>query len=236
MKRLLDIVLAGAGLIATSPILLGSMLAIWLTDFRSPFYVADRVGRRGSPFRLVKLRSMVVDADKTGVSSTAATDPRITRVGSFVRRYKLDELPQLWNVLMGSMSMVGPRPQVQYGVDRYTAAERRLLEVRPGITDLASIVFADEGDILHGHPDPDRGYDELIRPWKSRLGLLYVERRNLRLDVELIGLTALALISRERALAGLQRILERLGADPALLEVAARKAPLQPAHPPGSEV
>lgn len=227
--------MAGAGLVATSPVLLAFMLWIWLTDLHSPFYVAERVGYQGRPFRLVKLRSMVVGADRTGVSSTSATDPRITRAGQFVRRYKLDELPQLWNVLVGDMSMVGPRPQVQYGVDRYTQLERRLLDVRPGITDLASIVFADEGDILAGHPDPDEGYDQLIRPWKSRLGLLYGAHRSLRLDLEVIWLTAVALVSRKRALQGVQGILARLGADEELRRVARRDDLLQPTAPPGLE-
>ena len=132
------------------------------------------------------------------------------------------------------MSLVGPRPQVAREVQIYSPVERTLLDVRPGITDLASIVFADEGDILAGRPDPDLAYNQLIRPWKSRLGLLYVRQRSLRLDLELIWLTALALASRARALAGVQRMLARLDADAQIRRVARREDPLVPYPPPGA--
>lgn len=185
-------------------------------------------------FRMVKLRSMVINADRTGVDSTAGGDPRITRVGHFIRNYKLDELTQLWNVLLGDMSLVGPRPNVKRETDLYTAEEKRLLSVKPGITDIASIVFADEGDILKGQVDPDLAYNQLIRPWKSRLGLFYVGNRSLTLDLCLIWLTALTLISRERALTSLVRLLARLGASEALVRVAGRKDALTPFPPPGA--
>src|SRR4051812_48707736 len=128
MKRLIDIVVATFGLLALSPFLLIILVAIWLQDFCSPFYIASRVGRGGAPFRMVKLRSMVKNADRSGVSSTAGDDRRITIVGKFIRATKFDEVPQLWNVLKGDMSLVGPRPQVQSGVDLYTDAERRILD------------------------------------------------------------------------------------------------------------
>ena len=130
-------------------------LAVWLEDRRSPWFRGVRVGRGGRRFRMVKFRTMIPDAWKSGVSSTACGDRRITRVGKILRRAKLDELPQLWNVLTGDMSLVGPRPQVEPDAALYTAEERRLFDVRPGITDLASIVFADEGEILAGSADPD---------------------------------------------------------------------------------
>ena len=233
-KRALDLLVSTAGLLVLSPVLLVLGIAIWLQDFRSPLYVAPRVGRGSSTFKMVKFRSMRVGADRSGVDSTSANDSRITAVGRFLRAYKLDELLQLWNVLRGDMSLVGPRPQVMREVDIYTESERGLLTVRPGITDLSSIVFSDEGEILKGRVDPDLAYNQLIRPWKSRLGLLYVQHRSLRLDFELIFLTALALISRERALIGVQRVLSRLNADSVTRQVAKREELLTPYPPPGT--
>ena len=151
---------------------------------------------------MVKLRSMVINADKSGVDSTGSNDRRITRVGHFIRRYKLDEVTQLWNVLKGDMSLVGPRPNVKRETDLYTKQERRLVEVRPGITDFASIVFSDEGDILKDQTDPDIAYNQLIRPGKSLLGLFYIEHGTLWIDLQLIFLTAVVIASRRRALAG----------------------------------
>jgi lipopolysaccharide/colanic/teichoic acid biosynthesis glycosyltransferase len=184
---------------------------------------------------MVKLRSMIVVADQTGVMSTAGDDLRVTAAGRFVRRWKLDELPQLWNVLRGDMSLVGPRPQVLREVAGYTAEERRLLSVRPGITDLSSIVFADEGDILRGHADPDRRYDQVIRPWKSRLGLLYVRRgKHPATDLYLIYLTLLNGVSRARALSGVSRLVCELGGGEELQNVARRLEPLRESLPPGA--
>src|ERR1700730_9961923 len=142
MKRLFDIVGASCGLLIASPVLLIVMFLIWWEDKHSPFYVAARVGKDGRPFRMVKQRSMTVNADRTGVDSTAANDRRITPVGHFVRRFKLDELTQLWNVLFGDMSLVGPRPNVKREIDLYTSVERRLLQVKPGVTDISSILFS----------------------------------------------------------------------------------------------
>jgi lipopolysaccharide/colanic/teichoic acid biosynthesis glycosyltransferase len=234
MKRLLDILVAGAGLIVSAPVLLPVIFLIWRHDYHSPFYIATRVGRHERPFRMIKLRSMVMNADKAGVDSTSATDSRITPVGHFVRRYKLDELTQLWNVLIGDMSVVGPRPNVKRETDLYTAVEKKLLLVRPGITDFASIVFSDEGDILSGKPDPDIAYNQLIRPWKSRLGILYVEKRSLWLDIRLIVLTALALVNRRAALLRVQRLLLAVKADEDLIRIAGRQDELVPHAPPGA--
>lgn len=235
MKRLLDVSTAAIGLLIGSIILIPAMIAVWLQDWHSPFYVATRVGMGGRPFRMVKLRSMKVLADATGVMSTAGDDPRITAVGRFVRRWKLDELTQLWNVLIGDMSLVGPRPQVAQDVALYTAEERRMLNLRPGITDMASIVFADEGDILQGAVDPDLRYQQLIRPWKSRLALLYVdEHPTIRTDLQLVWLTVLNSLSRVHALAGVSGIVRRLGGGDELARVALRAAPLHAAPPPGA--
>lgn len=234
IKRIFDLLASLVGLILASPILAPTIIVIFLQDLHSPFYIAPRVGRGGVLFRMVKLRSMVVKADKTGVDSTSAKDSRITPVGHFVRRYKLDELSQLWNVLKGDMSLVGPRPQVKRDVDIYTDAERRLLSVKPGITDISSIVFSDEGEILRDSRDPDLDYNQLIRPWKSRLGLFYIDHQSLVLDVRLILLTATAIFSRKRALAGIQRILDELGADAMMKQVARRTGKLEPCPPPGA--
>lgn len=235
MKRIFDLLASAAGLILASPVLLPVMFLVWRQDKHSPFYVAPRVGRGGGEFKMVKLRSMVINADKSGVDSTSANDRRITPVGHFIRRYKLDELTQLWNVLTGDMSLVGPRPNVKRETDLYTAAERQLLDVKPGITDFASIVFSDEGDILKDQADPDIAYNQLIRPGKGHLGLFYIAHRSLWVDIQLCFLTALAIVSKSRALDGVGRLLAQLGAPPDLIELASRRAPLKPAPPPGGD-
>jgi lipopolysaccharide/colanic/teichoic acid biosynthesis glycosyltransferase len=235
MKRLLDVVASAGGLLFFAPVLWVFIVLIWLQDRAFPFYIAVRVGRKGKPFRMVKLRSMIVGADRSGVDSTAAEDQRITWVGRIIRKYKLDELSQLWNVLRGDMSLVGPRPNVPREVALYTGEERRLLGVRPGITDFSSIVFSDEGEVLAGSDDPDLKYHQIIRPWKSRLGLLYVERRTFFVDLRIIWLTVVAIFSRERALNGLQRVLARVGADAQLRDAASRRKPLRAYPPPGAE-
>ena len=181
------------------------------------------------------MRSMRIGADKSGVSSTSNNDQRITPVGHFIRRFKVDELTQLWNVLWGDMSFVGPRPQVQSGVDLYTVRERELLSVRPGITDFASIVFSDEGSILSGSSDPDADYDRLIRPWKSRLGLVYVASQNRWLDIRLILLTATAIVSRQTALDGVVSILENLQVNAQLVDICRRSKPLESGFPPDAD-
>lgn len=230
----MDICLSAAGLIATSPVLLTFMFLVWRQDGNSPFYIAERSGRGGAQFKMVKLRSMVKNADQSGVDSTAANDMRITKVGHMIRRFKLDELTQLFNVLKGDMSLVGPRPNVKRETDLYTTEEKRLLSIRPGITDFSSIVFSDEGDILDGKQDPDIAYNQLIRPGKSRLGLFYIDNRSIIVDVKLIFLTVIAILSRDRALAGVANLLKRSGADPSLCELSLRQQPLEPSPPPGA--
>ncbi|MBV8674317.1 MAG: sugar transferase [Acidobacteriaceae bacterium] len=234
MKRAFDFVVALAGLTIASPLLLLVMIAIWLQDFASPFYVAPRMAYGGGTFRMVKFRSMVINADKLGGISTAGNDRRITAVGHFVRKYKIDEIIQLWNVLRGEMSLVGPRPQVKADADLYTDEEKKLLSVRPGITDPASIVFADEGDILKGSSDPDLLYNQIIRPWKSRLALLYIDHQTFSSDLYMLFLTVLAIISRETALRRLQPLLRSWGADETLRRVVLREQPLLPYPPPGA--
>jgi lipopolysaccharide/colanic/teichoic acid biosynthesis glycosyltransferase len=232
-KRALDFVASIAGMILLSPLLMAVAVSIYLYDRHSPFYVAPRIGRGGRAFRMVKFRSMIIGADKTGVTSTSAIDRRVTPVGAFVRRYKLDEFVQLWNVLKGDMSFVGPRPNVEAGIRLYTSEERRLLTVRPGITDFASIVFSDEGEILRPYADADTAYDRLVRPWKSRLGLFYVDERSLLVDLILIWITAISVISRRQALRMVEMELRRLGAPEDLIQVAGRTGKLLPVDPPG---
>jgi len=236
MKRLFDFVMAFTGLLMLTPLLLVVMLLVWLQDRHSPLYIASRMGRGGRAFNMVKLRSMVMNADKSGVESTSAADTRITRLGHFIRRYKLDELSQLWNVLIGDMSLVGPRPNTLAGTEVYTERERDLLSIRPGITDFASIVFSDEGEILRDQADPDLAYDQLIRPWKSQLGLIYLENQSLLLDIRLIFYTLLAVVSKKSALNHVVKRLHELEVDETIITVAQREAPLQPSSPPGSEV
>jgi lipopolysaccharide/colanic/teichoic acid biosynthesis glycosyltransferase len=234
MKRAFDIL---TSLIALTLLALPLALiaaAIWLDDRRSPFFFARRVARGGGDFRMVKFRTMVPDAWKSGVNSTASGDARITRIGKWLRKGKLDELPQLWNVLIGDMSLVGPRPQVRADVNLYTSEESRMLEARPGITDLASIVFADEGEILAGSADPDLLYNQIIRPWKSRLILLYLENQSFFRDVQILWMTALALFSRQRALRAMSLLLDALGAGEKLKAMARRRMPLEVWPPPGA--
>jgi lipopolysaccharide/colanic/teichoic acid biosynthesis glycosyltransferase len=233
-KRFFDIIASVIGLLVSSPILVPVLLATWWEDKHSPFYVADRVGKMEKLFRMIKVRSMVVNADKTGVASTSANDKRITKVGGFVRKYKMDELSQLLNVFKGDMSLVGPRPNVKVETDLYTLEEKKLLSVRPGITDISSIVFSDEGDILKDSKDPDLDYNQLIRPWKSRLGILYITNQSFWLDVKLIYLTATAIVSKEKALKSVTNILINLNADTQLIEVCKRQSKLFPYPPPGS--
>ena len=234
MKRMFDIAAGLGGLLLLAPLLGLIALAVFLEDRRSPWFRGVRVGRGGRRFRMIKFRTMIPDAWKSGVSSTASGDRRITRVGKLLRRTKLDELPQLWNVWIGDMSFVGPRPQVEPDAALYTAKERRLFDVRPGVTDLASIVFADEGEILAGSADPNLSYNQSIRPWKSRLGLLYIERQSLSADLRILALTFLAAVSRKKALAGVAQMLDSGNADPMLRRMAARGEPLLAWPPPGA--
>jgi len=235
IKRLVDILASFFGLLITSPILLPVMFLVWKEDKKSPFYIAPRSGRNGTTFKMVKLRSMVVDADKSGVDSTSGNDMRITPIGHKIRRYKLDELIQLWNVLIGDMSLVGPRPNVKSETVLYTDVEKGLLLVRPGITDFSSIVFSDEGEILEGKDNPDLAYNQLIRPWKSRLGLAYIKNQSFLLDLQLIFYTIVAIISKPKALIWVAKKLNNLDVDVDTVRVSKREVNLFPFPPPGSD-
>ena len=196
MRHLLHLLLAFCALLVVWPALLVIAILIRREDGGPVFYRGRRVGLDGRAFHIFKFRSMVLNAEKLGPSSTSDRDPRITRIGAFLRRYKLDELPQLFNVLAGEMHFVGPRPEVQKYVDMYTDEEKAILSVRPGITDWASIWNSDEGAVLAGSADPDRAYEELIRPTKLRLQLLYVREQSIATDLAILLCTAVRLLNR----------------------------------------
>jgi len=234
VKRAIDIIFALIGIIILIPLFIFCFFAIWINDFNNPFYFAERSGKNGKIFCMIKFRTMNVGADKSGVASTAIDDPRITRIGHILRKYKIDELPNLFNIIMGQMSFVGPRPNVKWETDLYTIEEKLLLSIRPGLTDFSSIVFADESDILKGSKDPDLSYNQLIRPWKSRLGIFYVNNRSIWMDIQLMFLTAVAIISKSKSIRSINKILIKFSVDEQLVSVSLRDGPLYPYPPPGS--
>ena len=197
-KRIFDFICSLICIIVLSPIIFISILLIWLEDRKSPFYIAPRVGLNGKMFKIIKLRTMVIDAEKYGVYSTTADDNRITRVGKTLRNYKLDEMLQLVNVVKGEMSMVGPRPQVAWAVELYSEEEKKvLLKMRPGITDEASIKFRNEGEILKGSSDPDKDYFKKIHPEKMRLSMAYAKNMSLGFDLKILFRTFLCIFIKE---------------------------------------
>jgi len=196
LKRSFDVVCAGAALVVLSPLLAGLAVAIKITSPGPIFYRGRRVGRYGQPFRIFKFRSMVINAEQIGGASTADGDPRVTSIGRLLRKTKLDELPQLLNVVAGEMSFVGPRPEVQHYVDMYTEEEKAILTVRPGITDWASLWNPDEGAVLAGADDPEQAYLELIRPQKLKWQLAYVRERSFLVDLSILAQTFWTVVSR----------------------------------------
>jgi lipopolysaccharide/colanic/teichoic acid biosynthesis glycosyltransferase len=196
LKRFFDIVFSSLGLSLLSPFLLGIAVFTKTEDGGPIFYRGLRIGKYGKPFRIFKFRTMVVDAEKVGGPSTAADDQRVTKIGRFLRKYKLDELPQLFNVLKGEMSFVGPRPEVKHYVDMFTEEEKAILSVRPGITDWASLWNPDEGAVLAGSVDPEKTYMEKIRPTKLKLQLKYVKANSFRGDMRLIYKTIMTIVSK----------------------------------------
>lgn len=189
MKRIIDIIASGCGLLVLSPIFL--ILAIWIKlDSKGPvFYRQVRVGKNGKDFRIFKFRSMVINADKGSLITVGGRDPRVTRSGYYIRKYKLDELAQLINVFIGDMSIVGPRPEVRKYVDLYTEDQMKVLKVRPGITDYASIEYMDENVLLEKSSDPDKTYIKEIMPAKIELNMRYINNPSLFEYFKLIFLT-----------------------------------------------
>ena len=194
MIRFFDFILSLVGLVVLAPIFI--VLAIWIKiDSKGPvFYKQVRVGQNGINFGLFKFRSMVVDADKKGLITVGGRDPRITRSGYFIRKYKLDELPQLINVLLGDMSLVGPRPEVRKYVDLYTDEQQKVLSVKPGITDYASIEYMDENEVLGKSSDPEKTYIEEIMPEKIKYNMKYIQNKNVSEYFKIIFLTLLKIV------------------------------------------
>ena len=186
MKRLFDIVASGLGLIVLSPLFI--ILAIWIKlDSKGPvFYRQVRVGYKNKDFRIFKFRSMRVGADKGSLVTIGGHDPRVTRSGYFIRKFKFDELPQLINVFLGDMSLVGPRPEVRHYVDYWTPEQMHVLDVRPGITDPASIKFRNENELMEKAEDPEKYYIEVIMQEKIKLYLVYVKKHSFFYDLGLI--------------------------------------------------
>lgn len=191
MKRIFDILVSGVGLILLSPILF--FISLWIKlDSKGPvFYRQTRVGRGNRDFRIFKFRSMNTGADKGSLITIGGRDPRITRSGYFIRKYKIDELPQLINVFIGDMSFVGPRPEVRRYVEMYTVEQMQVLSVRPGITDVASIKYRNENEILGSVENPDEYYIRVLMPDKLRLNMEYMDKRTFLSDIKIILITVL---------------------------------------------
>lgn len=196
LKRLIDIFTSLLLLALAWPLMLAIALLVKFTSSGPVLYRGTRVGRNGKAFSMLKFRTMVTNADRIGGSSSGNNDPRITSIGRLLRQYKLDELPQIWNVLVGEMSLVGPRPQVQHDVEKYTVEERTILSVRPGITDWASIWNSDEGAVLAGAADPDQAYIDWIRPTKLKLQLYYVQNRSDWSDLKILFHTLVRIVNK----------------------------------------
>lgn len=193
MIRFFDVLFSLVGLVVLSPVFLIVSLCILLDSRGGVFYRQTRVGKEGVDFRLYKFRSMRSGSDKRGLITVGSRDARVTRVGYFLRKYKLDELPQLINVLKGEMSLVGPRPEVRKYVDMYTPEQRKVLSVVPGITDYASIEYVDENRILGEAADPDCTYVEVIMPDKIRYNMRYIENKSVKEYFKIIFLTIVSI-------------------------------------------
>ena len=232
-KRIFDITFSFIGLLLVIPLITPFIFLIWLQDFENPFYIADRIGLNFKKFKIIKLRSMIVKADKSKVDSTSSNDPRITKIGGIIRKLKLDELTQLFNVFKGEMSFVGPRPNVERETNLYSKKEKELLKVKPGITDFASIVFSDESEILKDHQNPDIAYNQLIRPRKNFLALTYIKKKSIILDLKIILLTIFAFVNKRKTLSLIVRILRSYETPEEIIEMARRNNKLTPMAPPG---
>lgn len=194
MKRIMDIVFSLGFILVLSPILL--FIAIWIKlDSTGPvFYLQERIGLHRKPFRIYKFRTMHPDADKRGLLTVGGRDPRVTSAGYYLRKFKLDELPQFFNVLGGSMSLVGPRPEVKRYVDLYNSTQLNVLNVKPGITDYASIEYSDENELLGKASDPERTYIDEIMPAKLELNLKYINDQSLMTDCKILFRTFLKIV------------------------------------------
>lgn len=196
IKRLCDILFSAIGLLLLLPVFIVIIILVKIDSAGPSFYLQTRIGRQGRPFQIIKFRTMLVNADRQGLLTTDDNDSRITRLGKVLRKYKLDELPQLLNVLRGDMSFVGPRPEVQQFVKMYTPEQMHVLDVRPGITDAASIKYRNENALLARQDDPERYYIEVIMPDKLAINLDYVQHHTLLGDLKLILQTLQTILNR----------------------------------------
>ena len=194
MKRLFDILSSAIALILLSPILIVIAVGIIIDSKGGVFYKQKRIGKNGKAFMLYKFRSMRTGADRKGLITVGLNDDRTTKVGRFIRKYKLDELPQLINILKNEMSVVGPRPEVEKYVQLYTAEQRKVLSVKPGLTDLASLAYINENEILGRAKDPEKTYVEQIMPAKLRLNLEYIEKQSFWFDLQIIAKTLMRIV------------------------------------------
>lgn len=194
MKRLFDILSSAIALILLSPILIVIAVGIIIDSKGGVFYKQKRIGKNGKAFMLYKFRSMRTGADRKGLITVGTKDDRTTKVGRFIRKYKLDELPQLINILKNEMSVVGPRPEVEKYVQLYTAEQQKVLNVKPGLTDLASLAYINENEILGQAKDPERTYVEQIMPAKLKLNLEYIEKRSFWFDLQIIAKTLMRIV------------------------------------------
>lgn len=195
LKRLFDLMISIPMLLLVSPFFLIIALLIKLGSKGPVFYMQTRVGLNNRDFKIFKFRTMHINADKAGLLTVGGRDPRVTNIGFFLRKFKLDELPQLLNVLFGSMSMVGPRPEVRKYVELYNAAQQKVLSVKPGITDYASIEYSEENDLLAKSNDPEKTYIEEIMPAKLLLNQKYIAEKSITTDLKIIWMTAVKIIS-----------------------------------------
>lgn len=235
LMKIIDMILAPVIFVVSLPLMVVALLLVYLEDHKNPIYVSIRVGKDGRSFRMYKIRSMMSGVNGVTVDSTSNNDSRITKIGKYLRKYKIDELPQLVNVMKGEMSLVGPRPNVLREVNLYTVKERFLLKVKPGMTDISSIIFADLGTILENELDPDIAYNQLVRPWKGMYGLFYVANNRAAVDFTILCITAMALVSRHHSLMMTHRLLKLLKAPKELLDMSLRDRPLDPLPPVGSD-
>ena len=233
-KRLFDILFSTIALIILLTPLAIIYIAILCTSYFPIIYWSDRVGKNNVVFKMPKFRSMTKVTPLLPKEKLKRPDKWLTPLGALLRKTSLDELPQLWCVLKGEMSLVGPRPNVKRETDLYTKAEKNLLRIRPGITDFASIIFSDESEILKNVDDPDISYNQLIRPWKSRLGLFYIKKQSIQLDILIIIFTILSFFYRDISLILVNRTLKKLNAPQDLCNFSLRKDKLKPTSPPGS--
>ena len=207
MKRWVDILFSVVGLLLLSPFFIVIAIIIILDSKGGVFYKQERIGLNQKPFYLLKFRSMYIDSDRKGLLTVGINDSRITKIGFFIRKYKIDELSQLINVFIGDMSLVGPRPEVRKYVENYTKHQKKIFKVKPGITDIASILYFDENELLSQSEFPEKYYEDVVLPQKLQLGILYVENNSFFLDFKLILITIVAIFSKKKSLLFVNRIL-----------------------------